>query len=147
MQETWVPSLDQEDPLVRGMATHSSILAWRIPWTEEPGRLQSTGLQRVRHDWSDLAHTQVDYFILLQITKLLQVQGEEDVVLDVTLNDIVVYTGGETNKDKKEDQVWTKENRESVSKLLKHLTLLALLINPSICLSQSESTEKKKNNN
>ena len=72
-------------------------------------------------------------------------QGDEDVVLDVTLNDIVVYTGGETNKDKKDDQVWTKENRESVSKLFKHLTLLALLINPSICLSQSESTEKKKN--
>ena len=40
----------QEDPLEKGMATHSSILAWRIPWTEEPGRLQSMGLQRVRHD-------------------------------------------------------------------------------------------------
>ena len=40
-----------------GTATHSSILAWRIPWTEEPGRLQSMGSQRVRHDWSDLAHT------------------------------------------------------------------------------------------
>ena len=45
----WVPSLGQEDPLQKGMATHSSILAWRIPWTEEPGGLQSTGLQRVRH--------------------------------------------------------------------------------------------------
>ena len=45
----------QEDPLEEGMATHSSILAWRIPQTEEPGRLQSTGSQRVRHDWSDLA--------------------------------------------------------------------------------------------
>ena len=41
MQETWVRSLDQEDPLEKEMATHSSILAWRIPWTEEPGRLQS----------------------------------------------------------------------------------------------------------
>ena len=50
MQETWVPSLGQEDPLKKGMATHSSILAWRIPWTEEPGGLQSMGLQRVRHD-------------------------------------------------------------------------------------------------
>ena len=40
-QETWVPSLSQEDPLEEGMATHSSILAWRIPWTEEPGGLQS----------------------------------------------------------------------------------------------------------
>ena len=50
MQETQVPSLGQEDPLEKGMATHSSILAWRIPWTEEPGRLQSMGLQRVRHN-------------------------------------------------------------------------------------------------
>ena len=49
-QETWVRSLDGEDPLEKGMATHSSILAWRIPWTEEPGRLQFVGLQRVEHD-------------------------------------------------------------------------------------------------
>ena len=47
-----------EDPLEEGMATHSSILAWRIPWTEKPGRLQSMRSQRVRHDWNDLAHTQ-----------------------------------------------------------------------------------------
>ena len=45
-----VQSLDQEDPLEEGMATHSSILAWRIPWTEEPSRLQALGLQRVRHN-------------------------------------------------------------------------------------------------
>ena len=50
MQETWVPSLSQEDPLEKETATHSSILAWRIPWTEEPGRLQSMGSPRVRHD-------------------------------------------------------------------------------------------------
>ena len=50
MQETQVRSLSWEDPLEEGMATHSSILAWRIPWTEEPGGLQSMGLQRVRHD-------------------------------------------------------------------------------------------------
>ena len=47
MQETWIRSLGQEDPLETGMATHSSILAWRIPWTEEPGRLPSMGWQRV----------------------------------------------------------------------------------------------------
>ena len=45
-----VQSMGQEDPLEKGMATHSSILAWRIPWTEEPGELQSMGLQRVGHD-------------------------------------------------------------------------------------------------
>ena len=50
MQETWVRYLGQEDPLEKEMATHSSILAWRTPWTEEPGGLQSTGLQRVGHD-------------------------------------------------------------------------------------------------
>ena len=46
MKETWVQSLGQEDPLEKGMATCSSILAWRIPWTEEPGRLQSMGSQK-----------------------------------------------------------------------------------------------------
>ena len=51
MQETWVQSLDQEDPLEMEMATHSSILAWEIAWTEEPGRLQPMGLQRLGHDW------------------------------------------------------------------------------------------------
>ena len=50
MRETWVQSPDQEDPLEKERATHSSILAWKIPWTEEPCRLQSTGLQRVGHD-------------------------------------------------------------------------------------------------
>ena len=50
MQETWVQSLGLEDPLEKGMATHSSILAWRIPGTEEPGGLQSMGLQRVGHN-------------------------------------------------------------------------------------------------
>ena len=50
MQETWVASLGWEDPLGEGMATHSSILAWRMPWIEEPGGLQAMGSQRVEHD-------------------------------------------------------------------------------------------------
>ena len=50
MQETRVQSLGWEDPLEKGMATHSSILAWRVAWTEESGRLRSTGSQRVGHD-------------------------------------------------------------------------------------------------
>ena len=49
-QETWVQSLGQENPLEKGMATHSSILAWRIPWTEEPGGLQSMELQKAGHN-------------------------------------------------------------------------------------------------
>ena len=52
MWETWVQSLGWKDPLEKEMATHSSILAWRIPWTKEPGGLQSTGLQGVGHAWA-----------------------------------------------------------------------------------------------
>ena len=64
IQETRVWSLSQKDPLEKGMATHSSILAWRIPWTEEPGELQSTGWQRVRHDW------QTNTFFFLDSVKI-----------------------------------------------------------------------------
>ena len=64
MQETQVWSLGQEDPLEKGMATHSSILAWRIPWTEKPGRLQSMGSQRVRQDWA--TNTFTFFFTLLR---------------------------------------------------------------------------------
>ena len=51
MWEIWIQSLGQEDTLVKGMATHSHMLAWKTPWSEESGRLQSMGLQRVEHDW------------------------------------------------------------------------------------------------
>ena len=64
MQETWIRSLSQEDPLEKGMVTHSSILAWRTPWTEEPGGLQSMGLQRAGHDWA----TNTFVFIILLLT-------------------------------------------------------------------------------
>ena len=56
MRETRVRSLGREGPLEKEMVTHSSILAWRIPWTEEPGGLQSTGSQRVGHDWATSLH-------------------------------------------------------------------------------------------
>ena len=57
-QETWVKSLGWEDALEKGMAIHTSILAWRIPWTKEPGGLQSIGFQRIGHDCSNLACTE-----------------------------------------------------------------------------------------
>ena len=57
MQKIQVQSLGQEGPLKKGMIAHSSILAWRIPWTEEHGGLQSMGLQRVRHDWETYTFT------------------------------------------------------------------------------------------
>ena len=59
MQETQARYLGQEDPLEKEMATHSSILAWRIPWTGKPGRLQSVGSQRARCDGSDLARVHI----------------------------------------------------------------------------------------
>ena len=57
-----VQSLDQEDPLEEGVATHSGVLAWRIPWTEKPGRQQSIGSKRVRHSCGDGAHWQPTCF-------------------------------------------------------------------------------------
>ena len=60
MQETFARSLGQEDPLDKGMAFHSSILAWRIPWIEEPDRLQFVGSQRVRNDWATNPHKRVN---------------------------------------------------------------------------------------
>ena len=59
VQETWVQSLGQRDPLEKGIATHSSILAWRIPWTKEPGGLQSLGSLRVGHDWVTYTYNQI----------------------------------------------------------------------------------------
>jgi len=67
--ETWVGSLCPEEPLEVSMAIHSSILAWRIPWTEEPGRLQPIGSQRVRHDWSDWA---LKWYLWMNIYVVLQ---------------------------------------------------------------------------
>ena len=60
MEESQAQSLGWEDPLEEGTATHSSILAWRIPWTGAPGGLQSTGLQRVGHDWAAEHHHQLN---------------------------------------------------------------------------------------
>ena len=67
MQEMQVQSLCWEDPLEKEMATHSSILVWEIPWTEEPGGLQSMGLQRVRHDWEPKQQLQYSESVLLQL--------------------------------------------------------------------------------
>ena len=66
MQETQVPSLGQEDSLKKDMATHSSTLAWEILWTGEPGRLQSMGLQRVRHNWATSLVHWISHFSSVQ---------------------------------------------------------------------------------
>ena len=78
MWETWIRSPGQEDPLEKEMVTHSSILAWRIPWTEKPGRLQSTGSQRVGHDWLDKAVIMIEkrnstiFLLLIQVFNVPQ---------------------------------------------------------------------------
>ena len=80
LQEIWVLSLGRDDPLEKGMATHSSILAWRIPWTEEPGRLKSMGSQRVGHDWACI--------LCMHFIKLTNILF----VLDLVYNYINAYT-------------------------------------------------------
>ena len=80
MWETWVRSLGWEDPLEKEMANHSRTLAWKTPWTKEPGRLQSMRLQRVGHDWATSLHFHVPYnflgsvssFTLLCIWRILK---------------------------------------------------------------------------
>ena len=75
IQEMWVQILGQEDPLEKGIATQSSILVWRIPWTEEPGGLQSIGSHKVGRDWSNVVHTNV---IFLKSTLLFShTSGEQ----------------------------------------------------------------------
>ena len=70
MPETSVQSLGHEDPLEKGVATLCRILAWRIPWTEKPGGLQSMGLQRVSHDWATNTHTTI--YSLRDVEQALQ---------------------------------------------------------------------------
>ena len=67
MREIWVQPLGQEGPLEEEMGTYSSILAWRIPWIEEPGRLQSMGSQRVGHNWLANTHTHTPIFFFFHL--------------------------------------------------------------------------------
>ena len=69
IKKTWAQSLGWEDLLEKEMASHSSTLAWRIPWTEEPGRLQSTASQRVRHDWATTFST-ISLYIFFRIINI-----------------------------------------------------------------------------
>ena len=75
IQGTQVQSLGQEDPLEKGMATHSSILTWRIPWTEESGELQSVELQRVGHNWVTNTHTNTYIYIYWRVIALQYCAG------------------------------------------------------------------------
>ena len=81
VRETWVQSLGQEDLLEKGMATHSSILAWRIPWTEEPDGLQSLGSQRVGHDWATNTFTFLSMDHYKQTWSLLSIKDKCIIIL------------------------------------------------------------------
>ena len=76
MQEAWLQSVGQEDPLKKGIAIHSSILAWRIPWTEEPGGLWTMGSQRVRHYWMTYKHPHI-WWVEKYIFLMHKFEGEE----------------------------------------------------------------------
>ena len=77
VQDSQAQFLGWEDPLKKGMSTHSSILAWRIPWTEEPGRLQSMGLQRVRHNWVTNTFTFFSTSIIIATTTVLSCETQD----------------------------------------------------------------------
>ena len=97
MQETWVQSLGQEDPLEKETATYSSILAWEIPWTEEPGRIQSMGPQRVRNNlatkqqqqqqWLETTRT---YYLPVLELRSLQWVGQAAFLLEATREDLLL---------------------------------------------------------
>ena len=87
--QTWVLSLCWEDPLEEDMATHSSIPAWRIPWTEKPGGLQSTGSQKVGHDWAaGMALASSNDFLAGAFFAFLLNYGENPMGLFVLLSNI-----------------------------------------------------------
>ena len=88
IQETWVPSLGWENPLEKGMATHSSILTWKIPWTKEPDGLQSMELQSVRHDWV----TRTFPFFLFYFFSWSQTSTRGLVVYHLQKRQTIVYT-------------------------------------------------------
>ena len=97
MQEPWVRSLGWDDPLEEGMATHSNILAWRIPLTEEPGRLQSMVSQRVRHDWV----TKHIYMLYMHIhVSQMYITCQEMTYTNTRI------TQGESGKDRQEIRTW-----------------------------------------
>ena len=92
VQETWVWSLGQEDPLEKGVATHFSNLAWSIPWTEEPGGVQSMGSQRVGHDWATFTHTPAE--LSSSDRKSIFFEGKENLVWKLQAGSLCLFPEG-----------------------------------------------------
>ena len=92
MQEVWVQSLGQEDSFQKEMATHSSILAWKIAWTEEPGGLQFMGSQRVKHNWvTEHAHTPEFYLLFLHhLCKCQHIGKDKKIYLGVKMKIVLI---------------------------------------------------------
>ena len=103
MWETRVWSLGHEDPLEKEMATHSSILAWRIPWTEEPGGLQSTGSQRVRHDWvtllTYLEEIKLLYFVICNNLDFLSILIWKKIINSLRISNLASWGNSMAIKD------------------------------------------------
>ena len=122
MWQTWVRSLGWEDLLEMGMATHSSILAWRIPWTEEPGQLQSIGSQRVGHDWATKHIYNIIKYNIIYNRDLLYSTG----------NYIQYFTTVNYEKEYEKEYICVKRNHFAVHlKLTQHCesTILQLKTN------------------
>ena len=89
--ETWVQSLVPEDPLEKGMATHSNILVWRIPWTEEPGKLQSMGLERVTHNWETNTFTFSKIHMEMQSFRIAKIFLKKKKAGECSLHNFKIY--------------------------------------------------------
>ena len=120
MWETWVQSLGQEDLLEKEMATHSSILAWKIPWTEEPGGLQSMGSQRVGHDWETSLSLSFTFLYCCLENPMNNMKKQKDRTLKDELPRLVgaQYATGDhwrSNSRKNEAVLWESVNVNRVS--------------------------------
>ena len=125
VQETQVWLLHWEGPLEKGMATHSSILIWRIPWIEEPGRLQSMGSQRVRHDWV------TNTFTFHKLTQWSELKREKTSIVYESVTFQVAQHGGVVKDStcqcgRKETWVWSLGQEDSLEKeIATHSSILA----------------------
>ena len=129
MQETWVGSLGWEDSLGKGMATHSSILAWRIPWTEEPGSLQSRASQRVKHNWVTnipSQHTEMHFTatnLLLTLSWVYLSKSLAPIVLCFEMHPCWANVYGEVKRGGPEVLLHKQKKINEISKWLFHYLL------------------------
>ena len=145
MQETWVWSLGREDPLEKGMATHSSILAWEIPWTEEAGKLQSMGLQRVgqgrankwerawqtsSHDpWELAVHAQLGCAVFqLKVNNLAEHHHQTRSLRDCTVS----------RQKQDHNHIWTLQNMSTIQ-ATKYSNLCLLVNRSDLCFFMTYS--------